>query len=536
MSYQLVKYQNSEGGPFTPSNNRCHVDVNLTDTTINMSKSHFLLEVDLTNENNINYTGELKLGDNTSNEKSRYTTACLIRTATLETEKKGIMEENKYINVLSQTMATHKNSGEDWEGGAYFGKGSCWVQNNRTVLKVPMEDIYGMGNMSQYPAPQLGNTTFKLEFENVKNSYDLFYEPITMDEHDVEPIICEDMAVGQVLETEDTFENVGTVNNLFRVGDTLNIGYTPAGGGAVELISRPIVGRVLNAPAAPATTGTVTFTLGGDPLPVGTDVECGIDGNSVAFEDIPVNANAYVLGDVGVTMERATYNNEILKNKPYNIKVKVANNYQVEPITVTSVTIEKGATPADPELIRVKFTGTINIPANVVVSQISMTTASLGLIDSWSITKVYAVIARNNQATGPAPTMYKTYTVEMTNNDATTDYRKQFHLENNTMASYIFPVTKSLLGVKNGIEAYRQTLNNEDITNRDVIYAQSLYDDVLMRNMPELKSLNHYNGTFNVFNAPLLYNDESDKVLNFHATGNMDAGLVYCFKTVMKPI
>jgi len=494
MSYQLVKYQNSEGGPFTPSNNRCTVDVNLTDTTINMSKSHFLFEVSLTNANAINYTGELKLGDNSNGEKSRYTASCLVRTAILETEGKGIMEENKYINVLSQTMATHKNSGEDWEGGAYFGYGSCWVKNNQTVLKVPMEDIYGMGSMAQYPAPQLGKTTLKLEFENVKNSIELFYEPLTMDKHDTEPILCDDMAVGQVLTTTDTFEDAGTMNNIFRVGDDLNIGYNDAGGNP-QVISRPINGRVLNG------NKTITFTLGGNPLPVGTGVECGVDGNSVAFENIPVSTTAYELGTVGITMVRDAYENNILKNTPYNILVKAGTNYIIKPITVSSVTIEKGATPADPELIRVKFSQAFPIAAATVLTQISLTTASLGDITSWSINKVYAVIARNNQATGPAPSMFKTYTVEMTNNEATTDYRKQFHLENNTLASYIFPVTKSLLGVKNGIDAYRQTLNNEDITNRDVNYAESLYDDVLIRNMPDLKSLNHYNGEFNVFNA-----------------------------------
>lgn len=526
MSYQLIKYQNTEGGPFTPSNNRCSININQNEGSINMSKSHILLECDLSFSNTTTYTGELKLGDK-GNGNTRHTASSLIRTASLETEKKGLLEENKHVNVLSQTLANYNKSNEDWNGGNYFGDGACWVKDNKTFLKVPMEEIYGMGDMNNYPCEQLGHTTLKLEFENQQSPQDLFYQSDDMKRHDVESS-CEDVAgsATDVIFTTETFKSADIMNELLKVDDPVTVFYTE--GGVDKEFDTTIKSLNLNAQSKAA------VELNKD-LPVSTQISFAYKGNSVNFDDYTATANVDI-NQVGVTMNSIDYENNIVVGMKYRVAVEVANQFNVEDATITSVEVvpKAGNTP---EKIRVKWSEKLSIATGAQAIQISMTRVKAGDVDTFSISRATAVIARNNGTVGKAPTSYMTHRLEMTNNDATSDYRHQFKLENNTLSSYILPVRTGLMGQKNGITSYRLTLNGEDTTNRDVEYASSLYDDVLLRNIPELKSLNHDNGSTNVFTAPLVYTDEGDKVLNFHAKGGtIQAGIVYCFKKIVNPL
>ena len=234
-------------------------------------------------------------------------------------------------------------------------------------------------------------------------------------------------------------------------------------------------------------------------------------------------------------MDSIDYENNIVVGMKFRVAVEVGTQFFVQDATITSVEVVQkvGNTP---EKIRVKWSEKLSVANGSTASQISMTRINVGDVNTFSISRATAVIARNNGTVGKPPASYMTHRLEMTNNNATSDYRHQFKLENNTVSSYIFPVRTGLMGQKNGISSYRLTLNGEDTTNRDVEYDSSLYDDVLLRNIPELKSLNRDNGSINVFTAPLVYTDEGDKVLNFHARGTILEGIVYCFKKIVNPL
>jgi hypothetical protein len=89
---------------------------------------------------------------------------------------------------------------------------------------------------------------------------------------------------------------------------------------------------------------------------------------------------------------------------------------------------------------------------------------------------------------------YETYSLEQTNQQETSSYRKQFYTEPNAYKfCYMTPQQGCLVSEQNGAGQFRISLNNIDLTNRDIpidpLTNGSLYNDRLVMNIDGLKNV-----------------------------------------------
>jgi hypothetical protein len=113
---------------------------------------------------------------------------------------------------------------------------------------------------------------------------------------------------------------------------------------------------------------------------------------------------------------------------------------------------------------------------------------------SWEVQQTDLVLHKLLQEQPMKQFQYETYSVEQTNQPATLQYRKQFYLEPDaTKFVYMTPID-SLIGEQNLTASYRWTLNNIDLTSRNIPIDRntsgSLYYDRLLMNVDGIQQLN----------------------------------------------
>jgi hypothetical protein len=138
---------------------------------------------------------------------------------------------------------------------------------------------------------------------------------------------------------------------------------------------------------------------------------------------------------------------------------------------------------------------------------------------------------------------YETYSVEQTNQPATLQYRKQFQLEADAMSFVYMTPLDSLIGEQNLSASYRWTLNNIDLTNRNIPINRntsgSLYYDRLLMNVDGIQQLNpspvgNLLATVYPERAPMGQNNMAELMLDGDGTTSMEGCVGHLFKTRVK--
>jgi hypothetical protein len=117
---------------------------------------------------------------------------------------------------------------------------------------------------------------------------------------------------------------------------------------------------------------------------------------------------------------------------------------------------------------------------------------------TWEVQQIDLVLHKLLQPVKMDKFQYETLSVEMTNQPLSESYRKQFYLENDAYKFIYMTPLDTLISAQNEAGTYRLTLNNIDLTNRDIPITPdtngSLYNDRLVMNIDGLASVQPHNG------------------------------------------
>jgi hypothetical protein len=134
----------------------------------------------------------------------------------------------------------------------------------------------------------------------------------------------------------------------------------------------------------------------------------------------------------------------------------------------------------------------ITTDANTAVTAVFITSKVISPA-TWTIQQTDLVLHKLLQEVPMKQFEYETYSVEQTNQPATLQFRKQFQIEADAMKMvYMTPLT-TLVAEQNLASAYRWTVNNIDLTNRNIPidrqFSGSLYYDRLLMNVDGIQQL-----------------------------------------------
>jgi hypothetical protein len=532
---KVNKTQQLEGGPFTTMNNLCNIYVEPQAGVVDMSKSYLELETVFTNQGGDEVTENVFLGyvDEDDIEEVNYTPACLIKHCKLQCEKKGLLEENRYINVLNQTLENITKESQDHVGSYLTGRSDPILLDRDTKkanLQVPLSDILGVGNVAEFPVEWMGKLQLQLEFENQNTLAYQKPQGFALEDIDMQNVTNTSGGVTPVnsLTTVPLFGTTGTnVTQFFPPGVECSFTFTRSDQGAPTTVSRVVESAVLNSDK------TVTLTLASSltNLPNGVNAtgitlnDNGVD--NVAMNDVDDGDNHLVLVQGSTDIE-------------FNVNDSIAISYSTTAggVTTYDILLTK-VVEVDDSGTQPEYTIEDELPDGDVtdIRVVEHNWASL----NWEIQKVNLVLYSLPGKKAEPTLAYITYHVEMDNMLATTDYRRQFDTEENTDKAMMLTPTNTLVSTNDSATSFRVSVDNIDTTNRDVpidyFTDNTLYYDRLIQNMDGVVSLNLINDNTRLFLIPQqMPTDGMRHVLNVRLYSDLPQGMqakvVYLFKKV----
>ena len=431
------------------------------------------------------YGETVYLGD--LNSGTTYDGQCFIRNARLTCEQLGILEENLKINVYHQTYNRLLQNQQQHNSSEVFGNDFV-VPDNETGyahVLVPLSSFLGLGSQI-YDNQRCGNSTIRLELEF---QLDLCYRDIKAQDAEFEMNIEEitnntgNAVDYNTITVVQQFADEATANEFFYVGQVYTIQGT-AGGDDIDL------GAVLESiswSGAPNNEVTLTFDQTLFTLADGDDFVDGliIANNGEACDPIEVDATG-AFSEITVTAGDA---GDFMVGQTYKVGYYYSGTdawYMTTGVLDTAV--EDGAS--------VVLTFKANLASGLTegddVTGIFVVPQQLEPV-VWEVHQIDLVLHKLLQPVKMGKMTYDTWSLEQTNQPQTSNYRKQFYTEADVYKfSYLTPVN-TLISELNDANSYRYTLNNIDLTNRDIPIDfadnNSLYFDRLIMNVDGLASV-----------------------------------------------
>lgn len=529
---KVNKTQQLEGGPFTKSNNLCNVFLEPQSGIVDMTKSYVELETTFTNQAGELVSENVFLGyvDNTQAEEVNYTPACFIKHCKLQSDKKGLLEENRYVNVLNQTLENITTQSQDHTGSYLYGRADPVLldkDSKKANLQVPLSDILGVGSLVDFPMEWMGTVQLQLEFEN-KNTL-AYQKPQGAGVLDVEFADYTNNSGSDVqlyqLTSTTLFSSSFAVSTYFPPGTECSFTYQRSDATGLQTASRVVESANIN------NDNTITIVLS-TALPTVPD---GVELTEIVLENNGVDTIS--MNDVLATDDHTKLTQEagaVEFNVGDSITVAYlsanTNSFMITKITAVD---ETGTTPV--------YTIADALPdgdiTHIEVSEHNW--ASL----NYEITKVNVVLYNLPGKVAPSAIEYLTNHLEMDNMLTTTDYRRQFDVEENADKVMMLTPVNSLVSTLDNASSFRVSVDNVDTTNRDVVLDydndNTLYYDRLIQNMDGVVSLNLVNDNLRLFLIPQqMPTDGMRHALNVRLYSNdaMQSKVVYLFKKIATEI
>lgn len=534
---KVNKTQQLEGGPFNKMNNLCNVFLEPQTGVVDMTKSYVELETVFTTVGGAEVTENVFLGyvDDTQTEEVNYTPACFIKHCKLQSDKKGLLEENRYVNVLNQTLEGITSKSQDHTGSYLYGRADPVLLDRDTKkanLQVPLKDILGVGSLNDFPMDWLGTVQLQLEFEN-KNTL-AYQKPqgVALEDiglEDIENDTGDDIIVN-TLTTVPVFATPGSnVTSFFPPGVECTFSYTRSDVTGTITTSRVVQSASLNADK------TMTLNLA-------TPLLTLPDG---------VNLTDVLLVDNGVDN---IVMNDIDDGDDHTVLVQGSTDvefYEGDSVSITYAQTSGGTTTYNfllTKIVSVDDSGTqpeytiADALPDGDVTNIRVTEHNWEALD-YEIIKVNVVLYSLPGKTAPSIMAYTTNHLEMDNMLATTDYRRQFDVEENTDKAMMLTPVNSLISTLDNASSFRVSIDNIDTTNRDVVLDyvndNTLYYDRLIQNMDDVVSLNLVNDNLRLFLIPQqMPTDGMRHAFNvrLYSDEGMGSKVVYLFKKIATEI
>jgi hypothetical protein len=430
------------------------------------------------------YGETIYMGDITT--ATKYDGQCLIRNCRLSCEQLGILEENLKVNVYHQTLSRLLKSQQMAQSEEVFGNEYVVPdpESGMAHILVPLSSILGLGNQV-YDNQRCGSSTLRLELEF---QLDLFYRDTNAQDALFEMALEEiENETGNALPVSSItiapqFADEDTFNQYFYVGQVYTI-TGQAGDDEVD-VAGTLASYSWNATANEATLNfeEQLFTLG---------VDEAFDGGLISSLDgeecDPINVD-----DTGnVISIRVTTGDADDFYPNTQMKVGYYDNAD-DAFHITNGTIATAV--QDDAGVIITFTQNIvsSITEGTDLTEVFCVNLNLNPV-SWEVHQIDLVLHKLLQPVKMGKMVYDTWSLEQTNQPQTSNYRKQFYTEDDVYKFAYLTPNSTLISEVNNANNYRFTLNNIDLTNRDIpidfATNNSLYNDRLIMNVDGLASV-----------------------------------------------
>jgi hypothetical protein len=429
------------------------------------------------------------LGD--AGDNVAYDGQAIVRNCRLTCEQFGILEEQIKVNVYHQSLRKLTQSRQLEQSQRVFGNERLVCGDSGvTQILIPLSSVLGCGT-EIYPNMKMGNSTIRLELEFQKDiAYWLSDELRNFD------LPCSGSNVAGALTAIDTttlFESQTSVDWWFQAGKIYNITGTYNAGNIN--VSRELATAVWDDGAG---TATLTFTT-----PILTIVApnvfddvfvASVAPSAVSCEDATADAN----GDI-MTLTCATADTtDLITGLVHSVGYVEEDNGTA--YFSTAVLTDILISTADPTKSILYFDVPIIVGLQAGTDAVDVFIVPYQEEDPavWEVQQIDLVLHKLLQPVKMDKFQFETLSVEMTNQPLTQNYRKQFYLENDAYKFVYLTPLNTLISEQNEAATYRLTLNNIDLTNRDIPIDPdtngSLYNDRLVMNVDGLASVQPHNG------------------------------------------
>jgi hypothetical protein len=462
-----------------------------------------------------------------------YDGQAIIRNCRLTCDQFGILEEQIKVNVYHQTLRKLTQSRQLQESQRVFGNERLICDENAvTNILVPLSSILGCGTQV-YPNSKMGNSTIRLELEFQK---DIAYW-LSDDLRNFEVPCSDDDTAGDLtaITTTTLFEDQTQVDWWFSAGTLYRITGT-YNGVDVE------VDRILQSAVWAEATDLVTLTFTAPILTivapnVFTNVRCAaIAPLAIACENTTADAQGNVTVLACATADTTELTTGLLYTVGY---IQQDDGYAYHSSsTLTDIIVN----PDDDTQSFLHFSPPImtDVPAATEVNDVFIVQFQQESPAVWEVQEINLVLHKLLQPPKMDKFQYETLSVEMTNQPVAQSYRKQFYLESDAYKFVYMTPLNTLISEQNEAASYRLTLNNIDLTNRDIpidpLTNGSLYNDRLVMNIDGLASVQPTNGqlTTVVYPDRCPYGQANNMVevkIDSNGVDEMGISLGHLFKT-----
>lgn len=499
-----------------------------------LARSYLVLKVAFTDAT----TGELLvnnenvwLGD--IGTGTPYDGQCFIRNCRLSSQQFGVVEENLKINVYHQTLRRFTEGEQVEESRQVFGNERLTTDSNGVAnIIVPLSSILGCGNQV-YPNDMMGQSTLTLELEFILNI--AYFEGDEQDSGDFALGFANITGIsGETVEqitTTNVFADIDTARFWFAVDDNVGVQFDLSGSGTNVSGQPNVESVVLDA----SNHAVITFT------------------NLIyEFDEADTIVNGLVINAGGVAC-----NDENCDNQG-NIYVLESDDF-MNPPPIIGLIYEVGYIDSNgicrynsSKLTEFQSTAdgdVFTFAQAIITGQPLEEIGSIFLVEkarypaNWAVQQTDLVLHKLLQEVPMKQFQYETYSVEQTNQPATLQFRKQFQLEPDAMKFVYMTPIDSLISEQNLTASYRWTLNNIDLTNRNIPIDRntsgSLYYDRLLMNVDGIQQLNpnpygSLLATVYPERAPMGQSNMAELMLDSDGSTTMEGCVGHLFKTRVK--
>ncbi len=494
---RIVRIPATTSAPYTVGSSRVNVLVPSSYGVVDMSKSYLEAQVQINSTDGDNTTGEGIYNVNmiyNSQKKSPIYNVALVKNCKLSSDKSPLLEETQSVNLLRNTLNQYTlTRGEKlsreynslWnvndrfkhKGGSVFrvlnGEGEEKSVNQLGRVPIHLSQLFGMGKLEEVDLMKTGDLNFQVELDIGKLSGQI------IGQYDEVP--CNNI-VGDV----DTVVITAPRNNIrdveFSVGDDVILKH---GGGKVNksITDVSVAG------------GVATITL---------DSTSGGALNGVSLQRLVKQNLDSVSGDTDSFVLSGKFEN--LEPVPFWVgqKVRLTQNIGANDVVTTTIkSISRDQTTAKVTVVLNDKSGGALADAQLeafVPAGTSTSVEYLGL----SIV-LYQKMSKDFDHSGGY--RYLTYITERANGNGNTNYNDSFILPPSCVNNLLMFDYQTLVSNNLDVSQYRVVLDQNNLTDRQVVINDPLYYDELNRTLMNigepLKSLN------NVINADLISMEEA---------------------------
>ena len=511
---KVIKINSKEGGPFTTTSNLINFDImpdgayDFTDSYVNLVCSITGL-VDNTPGTGqgvynpvINYAG--------SNVRSLYNVA-MVKNCSMTSELQGSLEDIRRVDILRQNLNEYTLTTDEKQSLEYQSLRQLTPRNfirnstfrelhnegtapSRTVqsrIRIPMSQLFELGQLTAYPAQKMGKTRIHLE--------------MNLDKFNIAANagVTDDLKGFAQFANPTAAASVVSINSLTSKNGVTYIDKTDSPYYVSQKVgihfSTNVDGNLPIATIA-KTSGTVTMNASATAnLLVGGAAKLSIVAASAATQNVVI---------VGTDINGTTFTAETLTLNG-TTPVESANAYSsitritcAAPAEEVTITTTAGATTGTIAATRI-----ISAIAYSDVSKQQTLTFDRNLVDALPANKSFTLVPQNNKDVvkvdpdisnaklqvdmaeivlrklGTVPKMpaqlnYMSWSTEEFNGNEQTNFQRMFQLEPNAVNVFMMFPSNDLFSSKDGFENYRLRLGgpggNEDLTDRDVIVGSAL--------------------------------------------------------------